>query len=47
MSHKMSISIPEITITKKQFFGEDVELQVYDNKLYITMSLTYKYIMPT
>ena len=36
MSHKMSISIPEITITKKQFFGEDVELQVYDNKLYIT-----------
>ena len=31
----MSLEIPEIAITKKQLFGENVELQVYDNKLYI------------
>ena len=32
----MSLSLPEISITSKQLFGEDVELQVHDQKLYIT-----------
>ena len=32
----MPLSVPELTITKKQLFSDNVELQVYDNKLYIT-----------
>ena len=37
---KMSISLPEFTVTSKQFFtasdGSQTELRVFDNKLYIT-----------